>query len=170
MDFKEMVAATKPKVVPDDVFVHLVFDPGHTTGWCAFEGIELKERGQIDTQSIDVATPSIMELFDIWVPNVVIYEDYRIYKWRQKHHVGSELMTTQVIGCIKTISAIGGIPTFTQPAQIAKAFCTDKKLKAWGFYDKGQRHSNDAVRHGCYAILFGTVQRKHKGSYNKTVG
>jgi hypothetical protein len=32
-------------------------------------------------------------------------------------------------------------------AGLAKGFATDDKLKAWGFWQPGQRHARDAIRH-----------------------
>jgi hypothetical protein len=39
-------------------------------------------------------------------------------------------------------------------ASQAKAFVTDQKLKEWGFWKEGMRHSRDAIRHGLYFLLF----------------
>ena len=174
--WNELYAQTRkarnlPPITED--FTHLCFDPGHTTGWALFIGGQFAEAGQIDTHTIEIATPNILNLFVGYDPSIVIYEDYRVYKWRQKHHVGSELMTTQVIGCIKTVAQIQfPIPDIiTQPAHVAKKFCLDSRLKEWGFYQIAEKHANDAVRHGCYAILFGPLQAKdRKNKPAKTVG
>jgi len=73
------------------------------------------------------------------------------------------MLTTRVIGCIETLCIVNGIHDITkQPAHIAKSFCTDKKLKDWGFYQKAHRHANDAIRHGAYYLLFGPIKRKDR--------
>jgi hypothetical protein len=41
-----------------------------------------------------------------------------------------------------------------QMATTAKTFVTDEKLKQWGFWQEGMRHSRDAIRHGLYFLLF----------------
>lgn len=41
-----------------------------------------------------------------------------------------------------------------QMAVTAKNFCTDDKLKQWGFWQAGQKHARDSIRHGCYFLLF----------------
>ncbi len=140
----------------------LSFDPGHTTGWASyFDGI-LTDSGQIDTTSISACLDSAQPLFHTYKPNVVVMEDYRVYKWRAKEHIGSPMLTTRIIGCLETL-AIQDFVNFVikQPAHIAKNFCTDRKLKEWGYYDQG-KHARDAIRHGCYYILFGAIQKKDK--------
>ncbi len=147
----------------------LALDPGHTTGYAVFEDYELLEAGEIDTSSMESAVKEIDLLIGLWAPHTVVMEDYRIYKWRAKHHIGSDMLTTRVIGCIETICIQESVHNiFKQPAHIAKGFCTNAKLKEWGFYQSGDKHASDAVRHGCYYILFGPLQKKDK--QGRTVG
>jgi hypothetical protein len=168
VDFKELVDSvrvakgTDPNRLKDQHV--LCFDPGHTTGWAVFYNNELLESGEIQTKSqIDVLT-NADPLYGRYKPTVVVMEDYRVYKWRKDHHVGSEMLTTQVIGGLELLAVQNWIyHIIKQPAQVAKGFCTDKKLKDWGFWQSGERHARDAIRHGCYYILFGSVQKKDKG-------
>lgn len=132
----------------------LCFDPGHTTGYAVFHGVSLIESGQLDTDDMERAPAIIRDLFFRVKPTVVICEDYRVYKWRQEHHVGSQMLTTRVIGCIETLCAFDFIPVVKHMAVVAKRFVTDDKLHAWDMYQKGQRHARDAIRHGCYYLLF----------------
>ena len=164
MDFHELalkLQSQKPHPMWDKPI--LAFDPGHTTGWAFFDRGLMVVSGEIDTTSISACMDNTQPLLHSFHPHVVIMEDYRIYKWRQKHHVGSELLTTQIIGCLETL-AIQDFVNFVikQPAHIAKGFCTDKKLKEWNYYIPGQRHARDAIRHGCYYILFGPLQKKDR--------
>lgn len=48
-----------------------------------------------------------------------------------------------------------GIPYYFQTAQMAKNFVTDDRLIEWQFYQRGQRHSRDSMRHGLFFLLFG---------------
>ncbi len=165
MDFKELSKG----IGHEDPLALLVFDPGHTTGWAFFEEMELKFCGEVNTEDIETAVRTLSDLFELYVPYRVVIEDYRVYRWRAKHHIGSQMMTTRVIGCIETLCIQQGIYEITkQPAHIAKGFCTDKKLKDWGFYQKAQKHANDAIRHGCYYLLFGPI--KHKDRQGSIVG
>ena len=148
----------------------LCFDPGHTTGWAVFRDYALIDFGQIATDDVEIATPNVAERIEYCSPHTVVLEDYRVYKWKTEQHAGSELVTAQVIGCMKTICAMKYIPTVIQPAQVAKAFCKDSKLRQWNMYVKGEQHARDAIRHGCYFLLFGKVEGKSRGNSNQTVG
>lgn len=175
MDFKTLEEHTRKvrltvSLVSDDT-ITLCFDPGHTTGYAVFEGLDLVESGELVTKPIEQAVENIKAMFDKWQPNIVVMEDYRVYKWKTKHHGGSELLTTRVIGCIETFSVLNFVPfTIKQPAHTAKGFCTDPKLKEWGFYQVGLKHARDAIRHGCYFLLFGAVNRKEAQQFKGTVG
>lgn len=163
MDFIELVQATKKEHAHKRI---LSFDPGHTTGWCCFEGGALIGCGQIDTTSITNCLENAQALYHTYHPEIVVMEDYRIYKWRAKHHVGSEVLTVQIIGCLETLAIQDFVNhVIKQPAHVAKGFCDDKKLKEWKFWVSGERHARDAIRHACYYILFGAVrpEDKHKG-------
>ena len=143
----------------------LAFDPGHTTGWAAFTGFELKASGQINTEDIDLATQAIQELIDEHKPSIIVLEEYRIYRWRTQHHAGSDLPTARVIGCMETLAYVQHIDLYKQPAQLAKGFCKDAKLRAWGVYKQGEKHARDAIRHGIYFMIAGPV--KGKGSKSR---
>lgn len=141
----------------------LAFDPGHTTGWAYFSFGKLEEAGEIDTSNMETAVKEVDLLIGGYSPDIVVVEDYRVYRWRAKHHIGSELLTVQVIGCIQTIAIQEQVQQIIkQPAHIAKGFCSNEKLKEWGFYQTAEKHANDAVRHGCYYLLFGPIQKKDK--------
>jgi hypothetical protein len=161
VDFTELV--TRAGKNPNGESRILAFDPGHTTGWAAFENADLIASGEIDTTSIGHCIESAMPLFIQYTPKYVVMEDYRIYKWRQKQHVGSEVLTIQIIGCLQTLAIQDFVPyVIKQPAQIAKGFCTDAKLKEWEMYQPGARHARDAIRHGCYFIMFGAIRPQDK--------
>lgn len=131
----------------------LAVDPGETTGWALFANLDLVDCGQIPTK-LDPAG-ELEKLLDKTQPLVVVAEDYRIYKWKAKQHTGSDLFTPRLLGALDLLCHQRGIPLYLQMAQLAKVFCTDDKLKHWGFYKKGQRHARDAIRHGCYWLVFG---------------
>lgn len=135
----------------------LGIDPGHTTGWCKFRDQALLGRGQLNTREFDNYTvEKLREL--IADTDVVVIEDYRVYRWKARQHIGSELLTSQVIGGIEMLCSYlnsgRNINIYKQPAHLAKGFVTDTKLHEWGFYVRGNKHSNDAVRHACYWQLF----------------
>lgn len=130
----------------------LCLDPGETTGWAVFEEGKLTAAGQART--ID-GWEVIHQLFVDIKPTMVIFENYRVYAHKLERHSNSEVYTLRLVGVIEFISEmLFAIPHYNQMAQQAKGFTNDDKLKAWGFYSKGQRHSRDAIRHGCYFLLF----------------
>jgi hypothetical protein len=137
----------------------LALDPGETTGWSLWtstqEHIILLDSGQLKTWPMDAATDGLWKLLIDHQPNFITYEAYNVYSWKRDQHVGSDVPTIQVIGCIQTLARMRSIPMNTRNAQTAKTFVTDDKLRAWGFYSRGQRHSRDSMRHGLYYIMFG---------------
>ena len=139
----------------------LAFDPGHTTGWAYYRNQELQASGQLDTSSMKVAVPNLAQLINKYDPLEIVLEEYRVYGWKTDTHAWDELLTSRVIGAIETLSysKLPNIPLYKQSASIAKTFCTDKKLKAWNFYVPSQKHARDAIRHGCYYILFGAKKK-----------
>lgn len=146
----------------------LAFDPGHTTGWAYFSDMQLMDAGQLRTKTLPDATKGFMDLLQEYKPAVVVYEDYRVYRTHREQHVGSQLLTVQVIGSLETCIALypEEIHIVVQGAGTGKSFCKDDKLKAWGFFQLGaMRHANDAVRHGAHWILFGELPKKASTSH-----
>lgn len=151
----------------DQDTITVCFDPGHTTGMAVFKGCKLIYSDQLITKPIESAVHAIRDALHEHKPHIVIYEDYRIYKNKTQQHGGSELLTTRVIGCIETLCVINMIQhVIVQPAHVAKGFCTNKRLKEWGWYQTAERHANDAIRHGCYFLLFGAIDPKKASDLN----
>lgn len=167
-DFVHMVRKQK-SIVP---FVGrlLALDPGETTGWSIWDShdggtyYELTALGQMASWDKDdnartpihlVASnfPKLLKEYD---PSHVVYETYRVYDWKSDDHKWSDVPTLRIIGSIETRLLDAQVPYSYQTAQVAKNFVTDDLLKHWGFYQRGQRHSRDSMRHGIYRILFGT--------------
>lgn len=131
-------------------------DPGETTGFAVFNHGELIHCGQEDTNVRPAFTVDLIERLnghqDPEYPSLMhlVYEEYRIRGNKAQQHVGSEVVTIKHIGAIEAIADRLGIPVTKQSAGLAKGFANDDKLKAWGLFQTGRRHSNDAIRHGCY--------------------
>lgn len=137
----------------------LVFDPGGTTGWAYFKHQELEKCGQLNTKDLQNIAKDIYGTVAYYTDDpdesLVLYENYRVYGHKQKQHVGSELHTAKVIGIIESVCQLLGVKTHNQMASLVKPFCTDQKLREWGWYQTTQKHANDAIRHGSYYLLFG---------------
>lgn len=129
----------------------LALDPGGTTGWAYFEQLHLVEAGQIVGTHI-----GIQDLILHYAPEVLVMEDYKIYPWKAKQHNFSGGETIRLIGAVEALAASnpGRLRLVLQMAHVGKSFCKDDKLRRWGLYQNGQRHANDAVRHGAHYLLF----------------
>ena len=134
----------------------LCLDPGKTTGWCLFEQGKLTRWGQVDNcyDANNIDATGLLTLFQEVNPDFIVYEDYRVYSNKLDRHAFSPVMTVRLLGAIETYSQMNGIKTHKQMATTAKTFCTDEKLEQWGFWQPGMRHARDAIRHGCYFLLF----------------
>jgi hypothetical protein len=119
------------------------------------QGEKLIKGKQLRTKTLYEAIKEIEVLIFETNPDVVAYEDYRVYAWEAEKHKWAALHTPKVIGCIVTICHLKGIPCYGRMAQTAKNWVTDDKLKPWGLYTKGQRHTRDAIRHAVYQLVFG---------------
>lgn len=142
----------------------LCLDPGETTGWARFLDGDLLDCGQEATGDRPalmaelVYELSVFEATDQGLSRIV-YEEYRVRGNKYNEHVGSEVVTIQHIGAIKVVADELGVPLTKQTAGMAKGFATDRKLKAWGLWQSGLKHSNDAIRHGVYWLLFGAGRK-----------
>jgi hypothetical protein len=164
VDFSEIIRKSRPEGEDPFSGILLSFDPGHTTGWCVFEGTELQDFGQLDTRNQDESVHRFLWMLETWQPDICVFEDYRVYAWRAKEHANSELHTTKLIGIIQSACVMRQIPYYKQPAHVAKQFVPDERLLEWGYYDRtsGQRHARDAIRHACYYIAFGDRSQWHR--------
>lgn len=137
----------------------LSLDPGHTTGYSLWE-VTTDKVTMIDANQLltwkddDIRLNTFNGLLHKYEIDHVIYESYQVYDWKVKDHSWSQVPTLQVIGGIKILLQQRIISYSSQTAQVAKQFCTDEKLEQWGFYREGLRHARDAIRHGCYFLLF----------------
>lgn len=152
LSFRDLVSKSRT-----DDFVYpkrlLCLDPGETTGWAVFEDGALTASGQAPT--LNGGWNVIDALFADVNPTVVIYENYRVYEHKLSRHANSEVYTLRLVGVIEYLCDIKHkIPRYNQMAYQAKGFITDDKLKFWGFYKIGHKHARDAIRHGCYFLLF----------------
>lgn len=134
----------------------VALDPGETTGACVFAGLELVHATQINTSDMTHAPRAINAFLNAQAPTVLVIENYQVYQWKARSHTWSSLHTPRLIGFIEGWAHLQDppVPLIKQTAQQGKGFCTDEKLKEWGFYRPGERHARDAIRHACYYILF----------------
>lgn len=130
----------------------LALDPGENTGYAVFRDGIFCDCGQQDCK--EIAPQALTEIFDKYNPTHVIAEDYRIYQHKTDSHTWSNLFTPRLLGMIELLCYQREINLDWQMASAHKSFCTDMKLKEWDFWQTGMRHSRDAIRAGCYYLLF----------------
>lgn len=135
----------------------LSLDPGETTGWALFQNLELHSAGQIKEAPV---MPHVANYILTTRPDIVVCEDYKVYHWKCAQHSWSNLFTPRLLGVIEhtCITADPPIPLVFQMAGVVKGFCSDEKLKQWHYYKTSQPHARDAIRHGCYWLLFGKYE------------
>lgn len=152
IEFVDLLKKLRPEDwEPPDTL--LAVDPGETTGWALFRMGNPTDSGEIPKEDFaDTFLGALMTL----EPSIVVVEDYKIYPHKAKAHTWSSLHTVKIIGVIEALCAQNNIPVVKQMAS-SKQFVTNEKLRAWEFYQKRRSHTNDAIRHGCYYLLF------HKG-------
>ena len=160
MQFKELLERSRKVPLPKGLTL-LALDPGHTCGYCVFVDGEMTSCGQVEfvterkgSNEGHIVWYKIWELFDVVAPDMVVFEDYRVYQHKLERHSFSPVLTLRIIGGIELLCAMRNIKTFSQMANTAKGFVSDEKLKDWGFFGKAQRHSRDSIRHAIYFLLF----------------
>ena len=134
----------------------LSFDPGETTGWAMFKYGKLTQGDQIILpieENSKINGKEFWSLFQVYQPDHVVIEGYRVYGHKAAAHSWSALYTPKLIGYIEGICQFYDVPYSIQMAA-TKQFCNDDKLRNWGYYDKFKKHCRDAIRHGCYWLLF----------------
>lgn len=155
MTFKELLTSYRPRYIPPKVL--MAIDPGQTTGYCVFNDGDLFTNGIIpwtETSGWDLIIDKIHGVN----PAVIILEDYRLYASKTNAQIGSQMNTVRIIGAIDMVAHRYHIPVVKQMAVVAKPFCTDDKLREWGFWTGINRHARDSIRHACYFLLFGDKQ------------
>lgn len=172
----EMIAQS-PRGLTNDLII--AFDPGETTGVSVILGDQILESSQLITNKIPLGALLVHNFIgshvtayggpdestrrlaasgheyvytrSIWV----VHEIYRVYKWKSEDHINAALHTPRLIGAIELSCAISDLTCIGQTPQVAKTFCTDDNLRAWGVYNKGSPHARDSLRHAIYFALFG---------------
>lgn len=125
-------------------------DPGQTTGWSIWVGLERQRCGQQIISDIEVFLDDIETDFTGGFDQLVI-ENYRTYASKAK--VQGALYTPRLIGRIESWAEHNNVPLTKQMASCMK-FCSDVKLKDWNLWVPGQRHAMDATAHACFFFIF----------------
>lgn len=143
-------------------YVLIGIDPGETTGFAYRlpweEGFKV-HLAQLDTKDIISGFETLKASWPqtSW-DSIVVIEDYKVYGWKADDHKWASLHTPQFIGATRILAhQTPNCTTKFQMAAEAKRWADDDKLKSWGLYEAGLRHSRDALRHIVTYAFFGSV-------------
>jgi len=142
----------------------LSLDPGQTTGWTVWDCTPGQDdvriaHGQLTSWGMKEGVRNFAALLDQYLPTFAVYESYHIYDWKLESHSFSDVPTLRIIGGMETQLIQRDIPFTTQSAQVAKTFVDDERLKKFGYWEKGLKHSRDAHRHAIYFLCFGITAK-----------
>ena len=153
MTFQELLKHTRGEDwIPPIRLVAL--DPGETCGLAFFNCGELVSVEQVELSFKKHDWDPLIDRICELMPDVVVYEDYKIYPGKLGTHTLSGVPTLKVIGAIEFLCSHNKYKSISMMASTAKGFVNDIKLKEWGFYRKSLNHGRDAVRVGLHALLF----------------
>lgn len=128
----------------------LAIDPGKATGWAIFENGVVKTMG---------AEHSV-EAFDKWlhdVPekfgkiDVVVMEDFRLFRHKAQQQIGSRFEASQVIGLVTSWARRHGAELVMQKADILAI--APKWSKMPMPKDHSKSHSVSAYNHAFYYLI-----------------
>lgn len=129
----------------------LAIDPGKSTGWCMFQdGIANGQFGIL--RSLD----ALIDWFDSYFndhdePDLIVVEQYTLYKSKALIQAGSKMETSQAVGAIEYFARRHKIPVVYQKADILKI------ASMWTGVDHDKNHANShhmaAYQHGMYYLI-----------------
>lgn len=162
------------------------FDEGKgTTGWSIIEDAPLVHVvmcGEIKAVAFKTAEAYweahceiLLQLYRTQHVEAVVMEAYVLYESTARAQINSSFETSQLIGVIKHLCAMQGIPCHTQRAVDVKRRWANEILAykeiiqpvGKGFHINGHRvsgHIIDSVRHGVHYIYFGGKHASHNKS------
>lgn len=94
------------------------FDPGNHTGWVSYN---TKNQELIGGTFLEATMyQQIQVLFEAVKPDIVVYESFNLYPGMAKHLAWNSFYPVEIIGIIKYICWLNGIPTEAQAPSIKK--------------------------------------------------
>ena len=126
----------------------LAIDPGGMNGVCWWdeEPPKMQAFDQIKLQDL----PMWLHEFKP-VPDIIVYENFKLWKHRALQQSGSDLPAAQAIGMIKSYASIYGIEMFDQSPQILKSAEMMSQMKMPK--DHSESHWVSAYLHGYWWLV-----------------
>lgn len=137
----------------------LSVDPGETSGFFLFNSADKvhyneKDRDIIVSLGEKDNYYGFDSLIENYSPDLIVYEEFKLYPWKAKQKAWSTFPTVEVIGVLRYLAEKHNIEMIGQGAD-TKDYFDDKKLK-WCSMHKGYSpHERDAIRHGFFYLEFG---------------
>lgn len=128
----------------------LAIDPGIHNGWAIFEKGVIKDLGSIDG----------VTNFDIWLHNVpkeygpvdvVVIEDFRLFRHMAQKQIGSKFEVTQVIGLVESWARRNKAEVVKQNSDILSVAVKWSKMPMPK--NHSQSHHVSAYNHGFYYLV-----------------
>lgn len=126
--------------------ITVAFDPGLTTGYCVFSDGNIVTYDQVKFLEL----VGILE--ELPKPDVVIYENFQLFKHKAKQQIGSKFETVQAIGMIKSWAKRNGAEVIEQKPEIKKIAQMWTGMKPTGSHNVNS-HWVDAYNHGMYYLI-----------------
>lgn len=127
--------------------VLLAVDPGKVSGVAIF--IEGNAR-TLDQVSFDDFGAYLFDLNPR--PDLIVYENYRLFSWKAKEQSGSKMEASQIIGMLKLFASSQKIKIVEQGPQIKPI--AQKWSKTIPPKNHANSHQIDAFNHGFYYLVF----------------
>lgn len=129
------------------------WDPGDTTGFAIWNVADGKATpvgmGQCSMEGITEAWKEIASGYGS--PDVVIVEDFRLFRGRAVQQAGSQMKAPQGIGSLRTLAELVDAQFVVQPANIKAT--AKKQAKITIPSDHSLSHEWDAYLHGFHWLL-----------------
>lgn len=120
-----------------------VLKEGTGAMWFEFCEEKLYELYTDDMEQAYRLTKRLLDIDVLVVERFIPYEGGSRGRQSQKDYMWPQ----QLIGGLIFWAVSEGVPVELQSAADAKTIINDARLKAWGKYQRGQRHARDAQRH-----------------------
>jgi hypothetical protein len=126
----------------------VAFDPGETTGFARLRiDAILQEWGQLDFDDMT----DYCNNFDPDGIEAIVVEKFQLFRKKAKQQIGSEFVTSQVIGLLRGVARKHKIPIVMQGPDIKIIAEKYSGVKPTGPHS--QSHKIDAYNHGYYYLV-----------------
>lgn len=125
---------------------YLAIDPGKTSGYARFD-----ENGNDDGEGTVTDKIGVYELLELFRPEVVICEQYRLFPWKSNQQAMSLFDTVRIIGAIEYWCYSNGASLFMQEPSIKSTAYLWANRTVSKTHSK--THAADAYCHGLYWLI-----------------